>query len=127
MEEMDPATLVAYRVTVAAAAMLLYLRATGQRISLQPRELAPLAVLGLIATSLPILLISWGEQYIDSGTAAVLNSLVPIFSLLVAGLVIRTETWSLLRVVGILTGFAGAVVLASREFALNPGPAALAP
>ena len=75
---------------------------------------------------LPIFLISWGQQFIDSATAAVLNSLVPIFSLLIAGLILRTETWSLLRVIGVLVGFAGAVVLASREFAFNPVPAAIA-
>jgi len=125
IEEMDPATLVAYRVTVAAAAMLLYLRATGQRISLQPRELAPLAVLGLIATSLPIFLISWGEQYIDSGTAAVLNSLVPIFSLIIAGMIMHVESVNLVRVVGVLTGFVGTAVLASREFAARGDALAL--
>src|SRR3970282_2882811 len=111
-EIMDPATLLAYRVTVAAAAMLLYLRVTGQRISLQPRELSPLAVLGLIATSLPIFLISWGEQYIDSGTAAVLNSLVPIFRLIIAGMIMHVESVTLVRVVGVLSGFAGTGVRA---------------
>jgi drug/metabolite transporter (DMT)-like permease len=88
-------------------------------------QIPHLAVLGAVNAGLPIFLISWGEQYIDSGTAAVLNSLVPIFSLLIAGLLLRTETWSALRVLGVLAGFAGAVVLASREFGFNPGPAAI--
>ncbi len=41
--------------------------------------------MGAVNAGLPIFLITWGEQFIDSGTAAVLNSLVPIFSLLIAG------------------------------------------
>jgi drug/metabolite transporter (DMT)-like permease len=125
VEEMAPATLVAYRVSLAAAAMLLFVRLTGQRLPTRPRELAPLAVLGLISTSLPIFLISWGELYIDSGTAAVLNSLVPIFSLIIAGMLLRIETVTVLRVIGVLTGFAGAAVLASREFAATADPLAL--
>ena len=122
--ELPPATLVAERMTLGALGMLVFLMFTRP-----PRpnasQVGHLAVMGLVNAGLPIFLISWGEQYIDSGTAAVLNSLVPIFSLLIAGLVLRTETWSLLRVVGILTGFAGAVVLASREFGFSPGPAVI--
>lgn len=122
--ELPPATLVAERMALGALGMLVFLLFT--RPPLPGRhQIGHLAVMGAVNAGLPIFLISWGEQYIDSGTAAVLNALVPIFSLLIAGLVLRTETWSALRVLGILTGFAGAVVLASREFAFNPGPVAI--
>jgi drug/metabolite transporter (DMT)-like permease len=125
VREMDPATLVAYRVTLGALAMLLYARLTGERLPGSLRELGPMAVLGMFATALPFFLITWGEQYIDSGTAAVLNSLTPIFSLILAGLILRVEPVTLVRVIGLLTGFAGAVLLASREFALRGDPLAL--
>jgi len=119
VQEMDPATLVAYRVSIGAVAMLAYLRLTGGRLPRSLRELAPLAALGMVSTALPFFLISWGEQYIDSGTAAVLNALTPIFSMILAGLVLRTESVTLVRVLGVVTGFAGASVLATREFALR--------
>ena len=125
VQEMAPATLVAYRVGLGALAMLVYLRLTGERLPRSARELAPLALLGLIATALPFFLITWGEQYIDSGTAAVLNSLTPIFSLMLAGFILRTESVTLVRVIGLVTGFAGAALLASREFALRGDPLAL--
>ncbi len=124
IEELPPATLVAERMMLGAVAMLVLLAFTRPRRPTRG-QIGHLALLGLVNAGLPIFLISWGEQFIDSGTAAVFNSLVPIFSLLIAGLVLRTETWSVLRVIGILIGFAGAVVLASREFAFNPGPAAI--
>lgn len=126
VQEMDPATLVAYRISIGALAMLAYLRLTGERLPRSARELAPLAVLGMIATALPFFLITWGEQYIDSGTAAVLNSLTPIFSLVLAGLILRTESVTPVRVLGLVTGFAGAALLASREFAVRGDPLALA-
>ena len=125
VEEMDPATLVAYRISIGALAMLVYARVTGEHLPKSLRELAPLALLGMIATALPFLLITWGEQYIDSGSAAVLNSLTPIFSLILAGLILRTESVTLVRVIGLVTGFAGAGLLASREFALSGDPLAL--
>jgi drug/metabolite transporter (DMT)-like permease len=126
VEEMDPATLVAYRISIGAVAMLAYVRLTGERLPRSLREIGPLAPLGLVATALPFLLITWGEQYIDSGTAAVLNSLTPIFSMVLAGLILRTEAVSPARVIGLVTGFGGAVLLASREFAVRGDPIALA-
>ena len=125
VQELDPATLVAYRVSLGALAMLLFVRLTGEKLPRTLGELAPMAALGLIATALPFFLISWGEQYIDSGTAAVLNSLTPIFSLILAGTILRTESVTLVRVLGLVTGFAGAALLASREFALRGDPVAL--
>lgn len=125
VEEMDPATLVAYRISLGALAMLLYVRVTGEKVPRTLRELAPLSALGLVATALPFFLITWGEQYIDSGTAAVLNSLTPIFSLILAGTILHTESVTLVRVLGLVTGFGGAALLASREFALRGDPLAL--
>jgi drug/metabolite transporter (DMT)-like permease len=82
-------------------------------------EWMPLVVLGAINAALPIFLISWGEQYVDSGTAAVLNSLVPLFSLVIAGVALRTEPVTGLRVAGVVLGFVGAALLASRELELR--------
>lgn len=125
IEELPPATMTAERLTLAAVAMLLFLAITRPQRPTRG-QVGHLAVLGAVNAGFPIFIISWGQQYVDSGTAAVLNSLTPIFSLLIAGLILKTELWSPLRGLGVLVGFAGAVVLASREFAFNPGPEAIA-
>lgn len=122
LQEIGPATLVALRMSLGALGFLLFLPFIGERLPRQWREWLPLAVLGLINTGLPIFLISWGELYVDSGTAAVLNSLVPLFSLIIAGLWLRTEPVTALRVSGLILGFGGAAVLASRELALDADP-----
>ena len=123
--EIPPATLVAWRMTLGAAGMLAFLLATGRRLPSSRAALVTLALLGLVNTALPIFLISWGEQFIDSGTAAVFNSLMPLFSLLLAGVVLKVEPVSGLRVTGVVIGFAGAALLASRELALRADPSAL--
>ena len=123
--ELSPATLVAWRMTLGALPMLLLLPLIGRRLPRAPRELATLALLGLINTALPIFLISWGEQFIDSGTAAVLNSMAPLFSVVIAGVGLQTEPFTFVRVTGILLGLGGVVLLASREFALRADPSSL--
>jgi drug/metabolite transporter (DMT)-like permease len=119
VDEIPPATLVAYRMSLGALGLLAFL-AAGRQLSIpRGRQLVPLAILGAINTSVPIFLISWAEQFVDSGTAAVLNSLVPIFSLIIAGILLRTEPVTWLRTLGLLIGFGGAALLASRELALR--------
>jgi drug/metabolite transporter (DMT)-like permease len=117
--ELPPATLVAWRMSLGAigmVALLLVIRVPWPRVG---RAWLPLAVMGAINAAIPIFLISWGEQFVDSGTAAVLNSLVPIFSLILAGLVLRTEPVTLLRVGGLVLGFIGTALLAGRELELR--------
>jgi drug/metabolite transporter (DMT)-like permease len=125
VDELPAATVVAQRLTIGSACMLVFMVARGVRLPREPTQLLPLAVMGLLNAALPYLLITWGEEVVDSATAAVLNSLTPIFSLLLAGLLLRTETVTFLRVVGLLVGFAGAALLATREFELRNQSAAL--
>ena len=125
VDELPAATVVAERLTVGAVAMLVFMRVVRMPMPLRPRELVPLAVIGLLNAALPYLLITWGEEVVDSATAAVLNSLAPIFSLVIAGLLLRTEAVTVLRVIGLLVGFLGAALLATREFELRGDPAGL--
>ncbi|HEX6138910.1 MAG TPA: EamA family transporter [Candidatus Limnocylindria bacterium] len=125
VDELPAATLAAERITIGAAVVLVFLRLTGTRFPRTVPELLPLAVVGLLNAAVPYTLISWGETVVDSGTAAVLNSLTPIFSLLIAGLFLRVEPITGLRVLGLLVGFGGAAFLASREFELRGDPVAL--
>lgn len=125
VDELPAATLVAQRITIGAVFMLVFLRMAGMRLPRNPRDLAPLAVVGLLNAALPYLLISWGELVVDSATAAVLNSLAPIFSLVIAGLLLRVEPVTFLRVTGLIVGFAGAALLATRELQLRNDTAGL--
>ena len=125
VDEIPPATLVAYRMSLGAVGMLALLPFLKVSLPRTANGLVPLAVLGAINTALPIFLISWGEQFVGSGTAGVLNSLVPIFSLIIAGLIIQTEPVTWLRVSGLVLGFMGAALLAGRELDITGGTSGL--
>lgn len=119
VDEIPPASLVAWRMGLGAVGMLVLLAFIRVPMPRGVRDWLPLVVLGAVNAAIPIFLISWGEQFVDSGTAAVLNSLTPIFSLILAGLVLRVEPVTALRVGGLVLGFLGAALLASREFDLR--------
>ncbi len=89
--ELTPLQLVAFRVGTAALAMALTLRLTGRHFPTDLRSRLGLIVVGMFNTAIPFLLITWGEQSIDSGLATVLNATVPLFSLVIAHFAYKTN------------------------------------
>jgi drug/metabolite transporter (DMT)-like permease len=111
VSEVGPLTLVAGRLGLAAVLMwtLLALRRKGN--NGEDRPWGPYAVVGLINGALPFALISWGEQYIPSGWAALLQSTTPIFTVLFAHLLTHDERISVSKLLGVATGFTGVGLL----------------
>jgi len=69
-------------------------------------------VLAVINAAVPFTLIAWGEKWVDSGTAAVANSSVPIFVALLAVVFVPSERSTGLRLVGVLLGLVCVAILA---------------
>jgi drug/metabolite transporter (DMT)-like permease len=119
IREMGPFTLVGYRVLFGALAGIIISLVFR---SAWPRDRASwitLIILGLTSTAIPFVLISWGEQTIDSAVASILNASVPLFTILMAHFMLKDDRMTLQRVLGLLAGFSGVVILLSKD--LQPG------
>ena len=108
-------TLVALRLAIGAALLWVVLWQGGQKIPPRGRIYGHLFVMGLINITLPFFLITWAEQHTESSIAAVLTSLVPLFSSILAPLFIHDEPLRLNAIAGLVVGFIGVIVLTSRE------------
>jgi len=98
-------------VRVAIAALVLITIVITRRMRLPQGVWLPLGFMAVIANLLPFVLITWGEKTISSGLAAILNSTTPLFTVVLAGLLLHAErlTWS--RGAGIVLGFVGVGVI----------------
>lgn len=112
--DMTPSQVMAGRLTVAAAGVLLLMALRGSRPRVTGGLLASLVVLGVLDGVVPSLLIAWAEVRIDSGLAAVLVSTMPLFTVFIAGAALPEESVSPRRLAGLFAGFAGVVVLMGR-------------
>lgn len=83
-----------------------------------------LVIIGMTNTAIPFVLISWGELYIDSAVAAVLNSTVPLFTMIIAHLYLSDDRLSATRLFGLLIGFVGVVILLLRDLEAGFGGSA---
>ncbi len=119
VQEVDAFTLVGWRLLFGTLGMLAVIGLRRPSFPRTWRTWVALAVLGIINTALPFVLISWGEKSIDSAVAAVLNSTVPLFTLVIAHLFLHDEQITARKAVGLLIGFAGIVALMARDLEIG--------
>ena len=84
-----------------------------------------LAITGFMSFSLNYGLLFWGEQYISSGLAALLQATIPAFGLVIAHFYLPTERMTPIRIVGVLLGVCGVGTVFSNQLGVA-GPKALA-
>jgi drug/metabolite transporter (DMT)-like permease len=121
VQEIGPITLVAFRTLFGLLFGIVVIFV--QRIS-WPRtfkEWIPLLVLGIFNIAIPFFLISWGEQSIDSAVASILNATVPLFTILIAHYLLHDDKITAPKVLGLLMGFAGVVILLSKDIGASLG------
>jgi drug/metabolite transporter (DMT)-like permease len=111
VRDLSPAALVEIRLLVAAPLVVAFAAATSGFRSLLDAW-RPGLVLGAVNAAVPFTLIAWGEKHVDSGVAAVANSSVPIFVAMLAIWVAPSQRSTGLRLVGLLLGLGGVLVLA---------------
>lgn len=108
---LPPVTVVLGRALIAAIALSLYLAMRGEGLPRDKVLWRRLALLALLNSVVPFMLIAWGETRIDSGLASILNATVPIFVVPVAHFMTHDEKFSAAKLAGMAFGFAGVVVL----------------
>jgi drug/metabolite transporter (DMT)-like permease len=121
VQEIGPITLVAFRVLFGLFFGIVVIFIQGVQLPRSFRVWSPLLVLGLINVAIPFFLISWGEQSIDSAVASILDATVPLFTILIAHYLLRDDKMTWPKVLGLLIGFAGVIVLMSKDVGASFG------
>jgi drug/metabolite transporter (DMT)-like permease len=116
---LPPFTVAAIRQLIGLAGLLVVLAVWKQPLPLDAVRLRLYAIQGTLQAGLPFALIAWGETRIDSGLAAILNGTMPLFVILIAHFWLHDERITPQRVLGLIVGFAGVLVLGSRD--IGPG------
>ena len=111
VETIPPVTLIATRVTGATIFLLVILVLNRVRLPGDIptwRMLFPQAIFNSIGAWT---VLAWGQQYVDSGLASVLNSTSPIFVFFITSLITRHESTGTLKLVGACLGVVGVTLI----------------
>lgn len=109
--EIPPVTLIAVRVTIAAAFLLAVMHWRGERLPRDAKTWRMLLLQSFLNSIGAWTILAWGQQYVDSALASVLNSTSPIFVFFITFAVTRHETVNPLRLFGACLGALGVLLI----------------
>src|SRR5262249_21528402 len=104
-------TLIATRLAIGLTLLVTVVVVTRTTLPRDRRSYAHLFVMPLIIIVIPFTLITSAERSVDSAIAAILNGAVPLIVIVLAALVFHDEPITLNRLVGVLVGYVGVIVL----------------
>jgi drug/metabolite transporter (DMT)-like permease len=112
------------RVAIGAAVLLALLHWRGHIGQLRA-HMGPVAVVGVLNSALPFVLLAYATLSVTAGFAGILNATAPLWAALVAYVWLH-QRLSLPRLLGLGLGFAGVLVLAWGKLDFKPGGEGLA-
>ncbi len=115
VQETNPILLVAIRLSFAILTLTAAALIARQAMPKSGRMWIILTIFGFTNVAIPYVLITWGEQHIDSAIAAVLNSTTPLFAMLIAHFALADDRITARKLIGLITGFLGILILISRD------------
>jgi drug/metabolite transporter (DMT)-like permease len=115
LETIPPITLVAARVSLAAAALWIMAILLGRKFPQRWEIVGQLFIQGAVACVIPYTLIAFGQRSLDSALAAILNSTTPLFVCLISVILTHHEPMTLRRLSGVMIGLGGVVVIAGAS------------
>ena len=126
VRELPTFSIVACRVAIAALLLWAVMISAGTSLPRDPTIWAALFVLALVNNVIPFSLIVWGQREISSGLAAILNATVPLFTVLIAHFFTTDEKLTGPKIIGVIVGIVGVVVIIGEDALEGIGIAVLA-
>lgn len=121
LETIPPVTLVAARVSLAAATLWIIAILLGRKVPKRWDIAGRLFIQGGVACVIPYTLIAFGQQSVDSALAAILNSTTPLFVCLISVMWTHHEPLTFGRLSGVAVGLGGVVMIAGASALLGLG------
>jgi drug/metabolite transporter (DMT)-like permease len=119
LADLPPLTFAGIRFVIACVILFFIIRLRHIRIPRVRRDWILLAVTGILSFGFNYGLVFWGEQYITSGLAALLQATLPAFGLVFAHLHLPGERLSWTKIGGVVLGVFGVGVVFSNQLAVS--------
>ena len=126
LEDFRPLTIATLRVSGAASVLWIYLLIIGAEI---PRSLSiwgAFLIMGIVNNAIPFAAIMFAQTLISASLASILNSTAPLFTVVLAGILLSDERITTARIFAVILGFIGVVVMIGPPALLGIGADVLA-
>ncbi|MCS7052589.1 MAG: EamA family transporter [Ignavibacterium sp.] len=119
LESFPPFLSAGIRFVIASFTIYFLMNIRGTELQTDKEALKLYFMLGFFSFVIPFGLVYWAEQFVDSGLASVLFAVYPFFVAIFSYFLIPNEEIGIVRIVGMILGFSGIVVIFHDSFSLT--------
>jgi drug/metabolite transporter (DMT)-like permease len=123
---LPPLTIVLARVSFAAITLWIAIAMLGVKIPKSSKVWLALFGMGLLNNVIPFSLIVWGQTQIPSGLASIFNATTPLFTVVIAGVLLSDERLTTTKLIGAFVGLLGTAYMIGPSALSGLGNDALA-
>lgn len=110
-----PSVFTSLRFLIAAITLFIYLKLKGYSFKIEFKDIFFILLIAIVDVYLPQILISLGEKNVASGITSVILSSSPIFTFLLAHLLLKDEKITFYKFFFVLLGFLGVFIIFFKE------------
>ncbi|MCF2860495.1 DMT family transporter [Pseudoalteromonas sp. SMS1] len=121
IDSLPPLTIVTLRVGIAAIVVWAVVAVFGLGPPKDFKVWSTFLKMGLLNNVIPFVMIAWGQTHIAAGAASILNAATPIFTVVVAGVLLPDEKPTRSKLFGVMIGFFGVAVLIGMPVMIGGG------
>ncbi|WP_120497026.1 DMT family transporter [Kiloniella sp. EL199] len=115
VEDIPPATIAAGRLLIASIVIYIYMRSRSLNLPRDKSFWRQMILISFFSMAAPFAMISWAEQFISSGLTAILMATGPLIALILSHFFSTDDRFTLFKLLGVLVGFSGVVVVLGLE------------
>ncbi len=119
LADFSPFAIATWRLFIASLIIVFICHQKGLRIPTDRRSLTLLGGIGFLNGTVPFTLIGWGQQSVDSATAAILLATSPFVALLLNHFLTTDDRFTINRMIGLIIGFVGVSLIFVQEIVLE--------
>lgn len=123
LETFAPVAIAGWRIFLACIVILVACRWLGLTLPRDARSWLLLTGIGWLNSAVPFSLIGWGQQSVDAATTGILLAASPFATLVFSHFMSTDDRFSGGKLLGLLVGFIGVLLLIGREVSLDPSQA----
>jgi drug/metabolite transporter (DMT)-like permease len=115
LDSLTPVFSAGLRFIMAGVVLFLFIKLKGLKLQVDKVSVFLYIILGIFSFGTSYGLVYWGEKYIPSSLSSILFATYPLFTAIFANFLIKDEKLSTDKILGIIIGFIGIVVIFSNE------------
>jgi putative membrane protein PagO len=119
LDSLTPFISAGFRFFLASLIIIVFIKIRKMSVQLDKTSVILYIILTFFSYAIPFALVYWGEQYVPSGLAAVLFAVYPFSVAFLSYLTLPQEKIGVLKLIGMVAGFAGIIVIFSDHIGGN--------